>query len=182
MPLHVSTKPPDLTAHTTRRSGAKSRKVLSIIDNSWIVALPLATFAMTVILTFGSLLLSTQKISAANGFRDIALDHPAYELTANLLRINAINIRSGGNFKPYEQILPEEWNYCIDSLEGFLGFGLPADCRFREFDSVDKLTLQDKGRILAIFLGWDEPEFETGASRVEAYNMVEQICFGGRLP
>lgn len=155
---------------------------VSKIGKKWMVALPLMTFTLTAVLTFGTLLLTSQEVSAADGFRDIPLDHPVYELTANLLRINAINTRSGGSFEPYEQILPEEWNYCIDGLETFLGFDLPADCRFREFDNVDSLTLQDKGHLLAVFLGWDEPEFRTGITRVEAFNMVEQIYFGGRLP
>lgn len=88
----------------------------------------LLLFAVSV--TFIALWNSRSAMAADNVFKDIALDHPAYQMCRQMLLIDAIKPHSGMRFAPFEKISAEDWNHALQRIGDHLGRVIPESARF----------------------------------------------------
>lgn len=140
-------------------------------------------FSSLVLLVFSALitflvLLNSQTILAADLiFADVALDHPAYSLLENLLRIGAIKPRNGKNLEPFAKISAGEWNYALARAGNALARSIPRSVLFSSNREVTAPAILLRLEQLSDFSENDLSQQHLDVSRLSAYYFLESRLF-----
>lgn len=108
-------------------------------------------------------------------FKDVALDHPVYQMCRNLLQLKAIGFRKNLQLAPYDGISASEWNHVLYAVGNYLNITFPATAFFKSGTSVNNKELQKRFSLL----GADFHKC-AGVSRISVFYLLEQALFNHR--
>jgi len=136
-------------------------------------------FALFLLLSSGALtfiaLLNNKEVMAADPvFTDVALDHPAYLVCRQLIKMGAIRPRKGMSLAPFDKITAAEWNHALQTIGANIGRVFPQSANFSTDREVSGHAMLQRVQKLADAPCFISPAARLQESRLAAFCMLER--------
>lgn len=149
---------------------------MQILKNRFNRLLLVAIFLLliSVTATFFVLANSSNVVAADQSFSDIPLDHPAYQLCQQLIRIGAVKLRPGMTLAPFEKISASDWNHALSRIGEHFVRAIPEALKFNSDDEICSSAIIRRVQSLAPDECESLRKSAADSSRLAVYFMLER--------